>query len=563
MTDAAFRVLIIGGYGNFGGRLARLLAGDLRFHLLIGGRSLQKAAAFAREIGGSAEPVTFDRDGDVHRQLQMLAPAVAVDASGPFQMMGDDPYRVPRAAIALGIDYLDLADSRAFVGGIGALNEAARAAGTFVLSGLSSFPALSLAVADRLAEDFSQVHHVGAGIAPSPHAGIGLNVVKAITSYGGKPVIVTRDGQSVTKTGLTGAIGMVIAPPGGVPLRHRRFMLVDTPDLDLLPQRFGDLQSSHTGAGTEPRTLQRLLGLAAHLVHLRLLPSLLPFAAMIHHISRRFASGEHRGGMFVRATGIGRDGQPLQASWHLTAEGDDGPYIPVIGAEALLRRLAGGARPESGARPAAGSVTLADFEAGFKRFAIRSGVRRNGAGESALPLYQRLLGRAWNDLPSSVRAMHDAGEGEYTATGRARVDRGTGLTASVVAAIIGLPKAAGDVAVRVRFRIEGSRETWIRDFGGRRFKSVQSEGRGRNACLLAEDFGPVRVLMALVTDGPKLRLMVRSWRFLGIPLPLALAPGGEVYEEERDGRFNFHVEIAAPLIGLIVRYVGWLEREQS
>jgi hypothetical protein len=43
-----------------------------------------------------------------------------------------------------------------------------------------------------------------------------------------------------------------------------------------------------------------------------------------------------------------------------------------------------------------------------------------------------------------------------------------------------------------------------------------------------------------------------------LPLPLFLAPGGETYEEERDGVFRFHVEITSPLTGLIVRYTGWL-----
>ena len=43
------RVLILGGYGTFGGRLAELLAGDIRLALLIAGRSEEKAVAFAAE----------------------------------------------------------------------------------------------------------------------------------------------------------------------------------------------------------------------------------------------------------------------------------------------------------------------------------------------------------------------------------------------------------------------------------------------------------------------------------------------------------------------------------
>ena len=557
---AACRVLIIGGYGNFGSRLARLLYADPRFQLLIGGRSLEKAAAFTATLGGRAEAVLFNRDGDIPAQLRARAPTVVIDASGPFQIMGDDPYRVPQAAIALGIDYADLADSRAFVSGIVALDEAAKAADVFVLSGLSSLPALSFAAIEKLAGNFDEVHHIASGIAPSPHAGIGLNVVKAIASYGGKPVEVMQGGKSSAGYGLIDAENMVIAPPGCLPLRRRQFVLADAPDLDLLSRRFQGLQSSFTGAGTEPQILQRLLRLLARLVKLRLLPSLLPFAPLIHGASRRIAFGEHRGGMFVRLRGTGHDGNPLEASWHLTADGDDGPNIPVVGAEAVLRTLADGVRPPSGARPAAGAVALEAFDESFRRFAIRTGIRHVKPGDAGLPLYRRVLGSAWESLPPAVAAMHGLGSGEYVAAGRARVERGKGAIASLVAAIVGFPKAADDVAIRVRFRVEDGRETWTRDFGGKRFESHQSEARGGNAHLLAEDFGPFRVLMALIVDGARLRLVVRGWSFFGISLPLALAPGGDTFEEERDGRFRFHVEISGPLTGLIVRYTGWLEK---
>jgi hypothetical protein len=59
------RVLILGGYGNFGGRLARLLADDARLTLLIAGRSHERAKIFCAGLGGVAklEPHGFDRDG--------------------------------------------------------------------------------------------------------------------------------------------------------------------------------------------------------------------------------------------------------------------------------------------------------------------------------------------------------------------------------------------------------------------------------------------------------------------------------------------------------------------
>jgi short subunit dehydrogenase-like uncharacterized protein len=111
------KILILGGYGTFGGRLAELLRDETRLTLLIAGRSLAGATAFCAALGAKAcaTPLVFDRDGDLERQLRAAAPDLVVDASGPFQDYGGEPYRIAKACIALGIDYLDLADGAAFV----------------------------------------------------------------------------------------------------------------------------------------------------------------------------------------------------------------------------------------------------------------------------------------------------------------------------------------------------------------------------------------------------------------------------------------------------------------
>jgi hypothetical protein len=87
---------------------------------------------------------------------------------------------------------------------------------------------------------------------------------------------------------------------------------------------------------------------------------------------------------------------------------------------------------------------------------------------------------------------------------------------------------------------------------------VQWEGRGRFDRLLCERFGPLVFGLATVLDGERLRLLVRRWTLLGVPLPMAFAPRVDSYETVVDGRFRFHVEIGHPLLGLIVRYAGWL-----
>jgi Domain of unknown function (DUF4166) len=173
------------------------------------------------------------------------------------------------------------------------------------------------------------------------------------------------------------------------------------------------------------------------------------------------------------------------------------------------------------------------------------------------PLYRRVLGEAWDSLPAPLQTMHDV-QSERTADGIAVVERGSGLLARLVGFIIGLPPAGTDIPITVSFRARHGREYWQRNFAGSVFSSVQAQGRGRFERLLCERFGPLNFVMALVCERGRIRLVVRRWGVCGIPLPRALAPRGESYEFVEAGRFHFHVEIATPITGLIVRYRGWL-----
>ena len=131
MDGGRLKVLILGGYGTFGGRLAELLADEPQLALIIAGRSLAHADQFAAGLapGADRSALALDRDGaDLGDVLARAAPDIVVDASGPFQAYGEAPYRLVEACIGLGIDYLDLADGSGFVAGIGRFEEAARRA---------------------------------------------------------------------------------------------------------------------------------------------------------------------------------------------------------------------------------------------------------------------------------------------------------------------------------------------------------------------------------------------------------------------------------------------------
>ena len=140
-----FRVVIVGGYGNFGGYVARTLASDPGISLTIAGRDLDKARAAARDLENGAEAGFYDISGPAEA-LAELRPDLVINMVGPYNEQG---YAVAEAAIACGAHYCDIADAREFVEGIGQLDEAARSAGVGVLAGASSVPALTAAYLER------------------------------------------------------------------------------------------------------------------------------------------------------------------------------------------------------------------------------------------------------------------------------------------------------------------------------------------------------------------------------------------------------------------------------
>ena len=555
------KILILGGYGTFGGRLAYLLAEDKRLTLLIAGRSIEKAKYFCEGLSSGAQkvPVYFDRNEDVEAQIRKVNPDVVVDAMGPFQVYGHDPYRVVKACIANDVDYMDLADGSDFVKGIRRFDQEAKAKNIYVLSGVSSFPVLTAAVVRKLSHDMTCVDTIRGGIAPSPYAGVGLNVIRAIASYAGKPLSLIRNGKPATGYALTETMRYTICPPGYLPLKNTLFSLVDVPDLKVLPELWPELDSIWLGAGPVPEVLHRLLMGLSWLVRLRLLPSLLPFASLFHFVTNTVRWGEHRGGMFVSVEGLDQGGERIERSWHLLAEGGDGPLIPSMAVQALILQCLAAKKPPAGARPATQELDLSDYDVVFKGRTIYTGQRESKTELKPAPLYKRILGTAWDALPAPLAALHNLVSDEQKAEGVARVETGKHVFSRLLAALYGFPRSGERVPVRVSFHRREDGEMWQRDFAGRIFSTVQYAGRGYADKLLVEKFGPIRLAMALVLKQGELHSVTRGWSVFGIPLPLALAPNASVYEYADGDNFCFHVEVKHWLTGLIVRYEGELQ----
>ena len=118
MSDTSHVVTVLGGYGIFGGRIAEALAHDQMCRVRVVGRSAKIGQNFAHRIGADFYPCSLDDRDALARAID--GSFLVIHAAGPFQ--GAD-YHVAEQCLKAGAHYLDLADARDFVCGIGRLDE--------------------------------------------------------------------------------------------------------------------------------------------------------------------------------------------------------------------------------------------------------------------------------------------------------------------------------------------------------------------------------------------------------------------------------------------------------
>jgi hypothetical protein len=373
------RIVVLGGYGVFGQRAVERLARRAENEVVIAGRDRAKAQALAATVvanaiaAGGPEPVVeavgLDAMALMPRELRALRVQILINTIGPFQ--GQD-YRVARAAIAAGCHYIDLADARAFVTGIGALDAEARTAGVLVVSGASSVPALAAAVIDEMARELATIETVRAVISPGNSFDPGPATTAAILSGVGRPHTRLTDGRWQVVYGWQPLARQRIEGAG-----TRWLGACDVPDLDLFPARYPSLSTQEFLAGVEVKAFHLGLYALSWLVRARLVGRPERLARPLLAIKRRLGFlGSDRGAMVVEAEGRGRDGAPLRLRWTLVAAEGHGPFIPATPAVIVARGLAEGRITALGAMPCLGLVTPAEATAELADLAITQRLER-------------------------------------------------------------------------------------------------------------------------------------------------------------------------------------------
>src|SRR5262252_8135917 len=365
------RVVVVGGYGNFGARVCRGIAAS-GMEVVAAGRNPDEGNGAFGDL--PVRHARLDHSApDFPAVLKRLAPDLVIHCAGPFQAQN---YGVARAALAAGSHYFDLADGRQFVARFTQnLQSAARSADRLAVSGASSVPALSSAVVTSLMSRVPVVEEIQIAIAPGQRAPRGQATVAAVLSYAGRPFKWVSDGAWRDAWGWQ-------------ELKRLRFYglgprwagACDVPDLELLPRIYPELRTVEFRAALELGVQQSALWLAACLRRNGVQLPLERWARPLGWIASRMnALGGGLAGMLVSVSGKRSDGSPARAEWHLTADAMHGPEIPCMPAILLARKLADGGVPQRGAFACTGFVSLPEFEREFARWRITTVVREQDA----------------------------------------------------------------------------------------------------------------------------------------------------------------------------------------
>jgi hypothetical protein len=369
-------VTVLGGYGVFGGRVAEALVRHPVCRVRVAGRDARAGANFAHRIGADFRHCRLHDPASL--QASIDGSAVVVHAAGPFQ--GAD-YRVASASLAAGAHYIDLADGREFVAGIGALDREARDRGLLVTSGASSTPAITSAVVRELSPAFATIDEIDTALSPGNQNPRGASTIAAVLTYLSGTIRCWDGGRWVFRDGWGDARRLAFPPPVG----RRRVHNCDVPDLGLFPAAFG-ARTVRFQAGLE-------LGLLNHLLSLCRWPAK-AFGWRPERHARTFLNlslmlyplGSKNGALAVWVRGRDHAGAAVERRLSIVTD-HDGPATPSSPAIILARKLLDGPPPLTGAVPCLGLITFDEIVAHLRPLGVWA-VRGDATGWHPPPATQ-------------------------------------------------------------------------------------------------------------------------------------------------------------------------------
>ena len=348
------RVLIIGGYGNFGSYITETLAQE-DLIICIAGLSQLKCENLISVIRNNLHPIEYSVfDITSSLPLNEISPDIVIHTSGPFQEQG---YDVAKECIEYGCHYIDLSDGRNFVLDIKTLDQKASDAGVFVISGASSVPCLSSAVIDHYKKEFNLLDRVEYAIATAQQTNRGLATTASILGYTGKPFKTLVKGKMIEVFGWQD-LNFHTYPQFGIrPLGN-----CEIPDLSLFPIRYPELKTIRFYAGTEIKFMHIGLWFLSWLVRFGIISNLRPAAKFFIKIANFFDwMGTSNSAFHMKLSGEDEDNNAKHKTIYILAKEGDGPFIPCAPAIILTKMFADNQYIKPGAFPCIGLIDLTTY----------------------------------------------------------------------------------------------------------------------------------------------------------------------------------------------------------
>ena len=509
------RVLLIGGSGKFGSELANRLS------------SVHEVVLASRS---GHVPIDRERMSEKELTSRFAGFSHVIDVAGPFQ---NSDYRVAKAAISAGCNYIDIADSVDFLLGFPAeLDDLARKRGVYCITGASTTPAFTSSIVRQFG--FARIDSVDSSI-HATGGPAGLSVMRAVLTYCGRRVVDQFD---------MGKMRKVI---GWRKLEWKEGRLqsdVATVDPVLFSSKLGVRLRSTFRAALDSQLMQ--LGMCV----LSFIPKvdLVKLAPVLHKLQHVFLFASEKGALFVRARGV-KQGRFIESRFALLSDGSQGFAIPIIPVLALLAKrdqITPGAR-----------ICLDELSFDELTDAIECHVNQVHWRSEEINCGNVFSGLV-NQM-SPICAKFHSTENPPIREGMIDVEVGTSWISRIAQFASGLPK---ENSLKSRLRVAAERgiengvpfERWTRVIDGKSFFSVLT----RNKNNIMEKFGPLEFeLGAHVNEKKELVLPVKRMYIFGLRVPAIVKSDSKEFQDAQ-GRYAFDVKISC-FGNLVVHYKGFLE----
>ena len=255
----------------------------------------------------------------------------------------------------MGAHYLDLADAREYVAGIGVLDAAARGRDLMVASGVSTTPAITSALIDALVPEFSRIESIQTALSPGNQNPRGEATIAAVLSYLGRTIRVWQDGKWVERAGWGDVMRLTFPPPVG----RRRVHNCEGPELELFPVHY-PARTVRFSARLELNVLNYLLTISSFAARWLKIDFTRRARFFLNASLTLFPLGTTNGALSICLKGQDSEGRPIERRIALVTD-TDGPATPCSAAIILARKLLRNGPSRLGAFPCIGLLSLEEL----------------------------------------------------------------------------------------------------------------------------------------------------------------------------------------------------------